>query len=265
MTTLLQLSDTHIAPEGQLVAGRLETGAPLAQLVARLQDVKSQLGSIDAVLVTGDLSEDGSAESYERFKRLLDPLDLPLFVIPGNHDARQPLLSAFRQDGYLSDGEKLNWHQQIGAVHVIGLDTLIEGQGAGELDGATLQFLEAALAVAGSEPVMIAMHHPPFPSGIAFMDEIGLKSAKELAAILHGHRGEVRVVCGHVHSMMIASIGPCVAISAPSPCSSFAFDIRTDARVGFFDQGDGCLVHRWTGHFQTVRIGPNAGSGPFPF
>ena len=32
MTTLLQLSDTHIAPEGQLVAGRLETGAPAPEL-----------------------------------------------------------------------------------------------------------------------------------------------------------------------------------------------------------------------------------------
>ena len=194
MTTLLQLTDTHLVPEGHLVSGRLETSEPLARLVARLEEVKEQVGGIDAVLVTGDLSEDGSPESYERFKRLLAPLDLPLFVIPGNHDAREPMRSAFSQDGYLPEQGKLNWHRQIGTLHVIGLDTLVEGQGAGEVDDSTLGYLEATLADIGREPAMIAMHHPPFTSGIVFMDDIGLASSVELAKVLSQHRGEVRVV-----------------------------------------------------------------------
>lgn len=265
MTTLLQISDTHILPEGERVAGQLDTAPPLARLVQRVTDIQAQVGGIDAVLVTGDLSEDGSPASYERFKRLIAPLDLPLFVIPGNHDARAPLRSAFADAGCLNDQGKLNWHRQVGALHLIGLDTLVEGQGAGELDEETLGFLQATLADIGTEPALLALHHPPFACGIEFMDEIGLKSTPALADILHRHAGAVRVVCGHVHSMIVSSVGPCTAISAPSPCSTFAFDTRSDAPVGFFDQGDGCLLHRWADGFQTIRIGPEAGAGPFPF
>ena len=39
MTTLLQLSDTHIVAEGELVSGRLDTNAPLERLIQRLQEV----------------------------------------------------------------------------------------------------------------------------------------------------------------------------------------------------------------------------------
>lgn len=265
MTTLLQISDTHILPDGEMVSGRLDASAQLARLIDRLQHVKAQVGGIDAVLVTGDLSEDGSPASYERFKQLLAPLELPLYVIPGNHDARAPLRSAFAEAGYLSDHGKLNWHQKIGDVHVIGLDTLNEGEGAGELDPPTLHFLQTTLASIGREPTLVALHHPPFSSGIAFMDEIGLKSTPALAEVLGQHEGEIRVICGHVHSMIVSSVGPCIAISAPSPCSNFAFDTRSDAPVGFFDQGDGCLLHRWANGFQTIRIGPESGAGPFPF
>ena len=71
MTTILQISDTHILPEGQLVSGRLDTAGALARLVDRISSIHDQIGSIDALLVSGDLSDDGSAESYARFRKLL--------------------------------------------------------------------------------------------------------------------------------------------------------------------------------------------------
>ena len=55
MTTLLQLSDTHIVAKGELVSGRLDSNAPLERLIQRLQEVREQVGMVDAVLVTGDL------------------------------------------------------------------------------------------------------------------------------------------------------------------------------------------------------------------
>ena len=265
MTTLLQLSDTHIVAEGELVSGRLDTNAPLERLIQRLQEVREQVGTVDAVLVTGDLSEDGSPESYDEFKRLLAPLDFPLYVIPGNHDARAPLRAAFAADGYLSEDGKLNWHRQIGDLHVIGLDTLVEGQGVGVLDDATLGFLDRTLKTIGGAPTMVALHHPPFKTGIVFMDAIGLQSTAAFGDVLRQHQGEILVVCGHLHCMIVSNIGGFPAISAPSPCSSFAFDTRKSARIGFHEQGDGCLIHRWAGTFQTVRIGPVGCAGPFPF
>ena len=164
MTAILQITDTHIVAEGKLVSGQLETAAPLTRLVDRIASIRHQIGPIDAVIVSGDLSDDGSEESYARFKRLLAPLDLPTYVIPGNHDIREPLRRAFASD--LPVAGPLNWARKEGDIHLIGLDTLVEGHGHGTLSPETLAFLGDALARADGSAVLLALHHPPFASGI---------------------------------------------------------------------------------------------------
>lgn len=263
MTKILQLSDTHIVPEGALVSGRLDTSDSLARMVARITSIRDQIGPIDALLVSGDLSDDGSAESYARFKALIAPLDLPTYVIAGNHDARDPMRAAFSSD--LPVNGPLNWARRIGDIHLIGLDTLVEGQGSGMLSSDSLSFLKSALAEADDAPVLLALHHPPFACGIRFMDDIGLTNRDALHDVLAAYDGTLRIVCGHIHNMIVSDVAGHVAISAPSPCSTFAYDRRLDAPVGFMGQEDGCLLHRWDAGFQSIRIGPMAGSGPFPF
>lgn len=263
MTAILQLSDTHIVADGGLVSGRLDTSGALARLVQRIIGIRDQIGPVDAALVSGDLSDDGTAESYARFKALMAPLDLPMHVIPGNHDARGAMRDAFA-DRLPAEGP-LNWTCQIGDIRLIGLDTLVEGQGAGRLLPESLSFLRDALGAANGAPTLLALHHPPFQSGIGFMDRIGLTNRHALREIVSGYPGALRMVCGHIHNMMIADLAGHVAISAPSPCSTFAYDRRPDAPVGFMAQEDGCLLHRWEDGFETIRIGPLAGSGPFPF
>ena len=109
------------------------------------------------------------------------------------------------------------------------------------------------------------MHHPPFRSGIAVMDKIGLENATEFARIVAQISGELRIICGHVHTMMVANVGGHTAISAPAPCSTFAYDTRANAPIGFMEPGGGLLLHKWEEGFQTVHIAPVQGSGPFPF
>ena len=266
MTNILQISDTHIVAEGELVSGRLETARSLEKLVKYLLKVQYEIGGVDAVIVSGDISEDGSPESYHRFKEIISGLEAPLYVIPGNHDARKPMRGAFASGGYLPPDGKLNWHQVIGNIHLIGLDTLIEGSGGGELDAATLAFLDDALVKIDGAPVLLALHHPPFETGIQFMDKIGInEGAEDFGEILSAYTGEIRVICGHIHSIIATSCGGKMALSAPSPCSSFAFNIQQTAPIGFMDAGDGCFLHRWANRFHSVRLCPAQGDGPFPF
>ncbi|MEB8385858.1 phosphodiesterase [Rhodobacteraceae bacterium KMM 6894] len=265
MTCVLQISDPHIVADGALVSGRLETAAPLERLVMRLQDILPRIGPVDALLISGDVSDDGTPASYARFARIIAPLDLPTYVIPGNHDARDAMRDAFTDDGYLPATGRLNWHLPLGNVHLIGLDTLIEGAGGGTLDAATLAFLGNTLAALNGAPVLLALHHPPFATGIHFMDAIGLDNADALQDILRGYRGEVRVVCGHIHSMMTVALPPHIALSSPAPCSHFAYDRRAAAPVGYHEHAGGCLLHRWDGRFSTVHIPADPGPGPFPF
>ena len=266
MTSILQISDTHLAADGVLVSGVLKTDASFKKLLARLADAQEQWGKTDAVIVTGDISDDGSEESYSRFKALVAPLNLPVFVIPGNHDKREQMRSAFSHEGYLPGTGMLNWHRKIGGVNVIGLDTLVEGHSHGELSLETLEFLEQQLDVVQQRPLIVALHHPPFRTGIAFMDAIGLRNTDAFVTLLQRAQcQEIRVLCGHIHSMTVASIAGHIVVSSPSPCSGFELDVRDDATVGFYDCEDGCLLHRWSNGFQTVRIGPITGTGPHPF
>ena len=165
----------------------------------------------------------------------------------------------------LPNSGPLNWARQIGDIHLIGLDTLVEGQSCGTLAPESLSFLQDAFYKAGKAPVLLALHHPPFVCGIGFMDEIGLTNRRALRDILEGHAGPLRITCGHIHNMFVSDVAGHIAISAPSPTSTFAYDRRPSAPVGYLTQKDGCVLHRWDAGFQSIRIGPMAGSGPFPF
>ena len=54
MTTILQISDTHIIPKGSLVSNVLDTSASLKKLVIRINKIRPQIENIDCVLVSGE-------------------------------------------------------------------------------------------------------------------------------------------------------------------------------------------------------------------
>lgn len=261
MPRILQITDTHLVAPPGLVAGVLDTQAALERAVADIAASLPKIGPVDALLITGDLSDDGSAESYALLRAKLEPLGLPLLAIPGNHDAREKMRASFA--GLFAPSGRLNWQKDIGGLRVVGLDTLVEGSGGGVIDQETADFLNAALAFDG--PVLLAMHHPPFASGVRFMDAIGLSGVGLFAECLKRSPAEIRIVCGHVHMMAAGSIGAVTAITCPSVCSNFDPDFRPDAPVGFFPGGGGFMVHDWSGAFRSTLVPATHSSAPVPF
>lgn len=265
MARILQLTDLHVAAPGTLVSGVLDTGALLSTAIDRLLDRRDALEPLDAVLITGDLSDDGSAESYSLAREELDRLDLPLLVIPGNHDARETMRAAFADLPVIPDFGLIDWSAEVDDTLVVGLDTLVEGQGGGRLRPESLAFLAETLAGAGSRPVVVALHHPPLRTGIRFMDAIGLENISELAPVLDSAKGGITIIAGHVHGICHARIGPHSVSTAPAICSAFAPDRRADAPVGFFTRPTGCAVID-TGPdcvWNAVPLDPS--EGPYPF
>ncbi|MEM6680498.1 MAG: metallophosphoesterase, partial [Pseudomonadota bacterium] len=92
MTTIVQLTDTHITPGGAPLFGQIDTAAAMARAVAHINALPETIGPIDAVVLTGDLVNDGMAAEYEAFRTIAQGLTPPLLAIPGNHDDR----AAFR-------------------------------------------------------------------------------------------------------------------------------------------------------------------------
>src|SRR5262245_50286827 len=95
---IAHITDTHITAPGTLLMGIVDTAAALARAVAAISELEP---APDVTVLTGDLVETGAPEEYVQLRALLAPLRMPVFVIPGNHDAREPMRQAFIGDGYL--------------------------------------------------------------------------------------------------------------------------------------------------------------------
>ena len=122
---VIQLSDPHIVAPGELLYGRVDTAEFLARSVAEI----NRLDPLpDVAVMTGDLVDHGNPAEYEHLRRLLAPLAMPIFVIPGNHDAREPLRAAFAGDDYLPVDGFLQFTIEDYPVRLVALDTLIPGE-----------------------------------------------------------------------------------------------------------------------------------------
>jgi len=127
---IAQLSDPHIKGPGQLLYDRIDTAGYLERAVAHVLRLDPLP---DVVIMTGDLVDGGKAEEYALLRRLLAPLPMPLYVIPGNHDAREPLRAAFVDKGFFPAEGFLQYVVEDQPVRLIALDTLVEGKPYGEL------------------------------------------------------------------------------------------------------------------------------------
>ncbi|MBL1435698.1 MAG: phosphodiesterase [Rhodobacteraceae bacterium] len=264
MTRILQISDPHLTIPPEKLCGQVNTLSRLRATISAVLAAEAAQAP-DAVVITGDISDNGSPESYALFRKEIERLGLPYYVIPGNHDNREAMRSAFGDAAYLPKTDRLNWVVAQEKMLLIGLDTLIEGEGGGLIDQPTADFLARALSNAPQKPALIAMHHPPFDSGIHFMDKIGLKGAGLLQEVLEHASAKTRIICGHVHNMMVGSLGDTVAISAPSPVSSFPVDYRANAPAGFVTRPGGYMLHEWHGAFRSTEIDLCEADGPFSF
>ncbi len=81
---LAQISDLHIKNPGALAYRRVDTAAALTRCIARLNALAPRP---DAVIMTGDLVDQGSPEQYRHLKSLLAALEIPYYLLVGNHDA----------------------------------------------------------------------------------------------------------------------------------------------------------------------------------
>lgn len=244
---IAQISDTHLTPEGRLLFGRVDTAAFLARCVEHLAHLDPRP---DVVLATGDLTEAGLSEEYRRLRRLLAPLPMPVYLIPGNHDDREALRREFADHGYFpAQGRFLQYVIDNHPLRLIGLDTLVPGKSGGALCEERLNWLDGALGAAPRRPTLIFMHHPPFRTGIDHMDEAGLEGAEALGAIVERHPQVEALVCGHLHRPIHRRWCGTVVTTAPSPAHQIHLDLREGGGLAAVMEPPACLLHLWrAGH-----------------
>jgi Icc protein len=200
-TRLLHLSDLHLS--AQPGGGEVDADRSLALVLAACE----RLDDISAVVVTGDLADDGSVAAYERVRAtLLDfatGMGAPLFVCPGNHDERDAFARVF---GAGALGGRLCASTVVAGVRIVTLDSLVPGKWYGELGTDQLAWLAALLDHDPDVPTVVALHHPPFDLGAEIQRRVRLHDAERLADTITAG-SVVAVLCGHFHQQISGSFG----------------------------------------------------------
>lgn len=231
---IAQLSDLHLTADGALLFGSVNTWAACGQALLRVAALEPRP---DFLVVTGDLAQGGDAATYRRLADRLREVGIPFAVIPGNHDDRRQLRSAFAFPGRIGA-----CHQRIdvGAGVLLLLDTQVPGREGGQVTPAHIAWLDSVMG--DRQPALLAMHHPPFAVGIAGMDRIRCRGDGLLADWLARHPEVAAVLCGHVHRFVATTFAGRPAVTAPSPAHQIALG---DGPLAWTTEPGGFLLHFW--------------------
>lgn len=194
---IAQVTDIHLfADENQELLGLLTTQSFKA-VIERLLSLQPQP---DLLLLTGDLSQDGTPESYERVQKLLSPLKMPTYWIPGNHDCISVMQQVLNRAPFSPRKafNRGNWKFLL-------INSAAPECVHGHLSPQTLTWLDFHLALLsfGSDsvlnPTVVALHHPPFCVNSDWLDTSTLQNPQQLFAVLDRHPQVKMVLFGHIH------------------------------------------------------------------
>lgn len=215
LRTLVQLSDPHLRrPDSPLVDGRVD---PVARLRRALDVLTTWNVRADAWVLSGDLSDDESPESYRTVRALVTDaagaVGARVVWANGNHDDR----AMFRREvlDAAGDGE-VNTSHDIDGLRVLVLDTNVPGVPWGEVSAASLAWLADRLDERARLGTVLVMHHAPIPQPQTAANlRWPLRNPDALAELVAG--SDVRVVLtGHVHQPSFGTLAGVPVATAPS-------------------------------------------------
>ena len=265
---IAQISDLHIKRPGTVAYQRVDTARALGDCIATLNALRPRPA---LVVISGDLVDTANADEYQHLKQLLKALELPFVGIPGNHDSRDLMRAAFPEQAYAFPAGALNQLAAVGGLDLVLLDSSVAGKPHGELDQATLRWLDATLASTKTRPAIVVLHHPPFRSGIGHMDRMNLFNAAELAPIIARHPRVQLIATGHVHRTALTRFAGVPTTICPAPNHAVDLDLAEFRVPSFCIEPPAFHLHAWFddgGEFGTLvthTVPVGTFDGPHPF
>jgi 3',5'-cyclic AMP phosphodiesterase CpdA len=241
---IAQITDLHVVARDRLCYRKVPTNEQLAQAVAHLNSLKPRP---DVVIASGDLTDHGRAEEYGVLREILAELRIPIFVVPGNHDHRDVMRSELADHRYMAAPGSgfINYAIEDFPIRIVGLDTSVPGHHHGEMCAQRLRWLDATLNARPDAPTLVFMHHPPFRTGVQWMDASGLHGGRDMEKLIARHPQVIRVACGHIHRPIHVAWAGTIASSAPSTCHQVALNMAGGEGFEFVMEPRAVQLHVW--------------------
>ena len=212
---IIQVTDCHLFSEIQ------KNGYNNINPYQSLQHILAEvtLRQPDVLLVTGDISGDGSGQSYQHFSKLLyeTGINCRIGIIPGNHDNQAQMKSHIDSDYLWINKHRLilpnRWH-----IHL--LDTQYQ-YAMGQISESNLASLTEYLSLHCNDYHLLAAHHHPIPCD-GWMDKHEWTNRQEFNAVVAANPSIKGVVYGHIHMAIEQQKDQCLYMACPSTCWQFA-------------------------------------------
>lgn len=245
---IAQISDFHVTALDALAYGCVDANAMLQSAVRALNALRPLP---DLVIGTGDLTQSGADEEYALLAGILEGLYTPFVPVAGNHDRRVAVRRGFARAGATSEQTHfLQYALDLGELRLLVLDTVREGSDEPEYCAERLAWLAANLP--SDKPTLLAMHHPPFATGIDWLDAKDPDWSAPIGDLVAQASNVVRIVCGHVHRGIHRTWRGVPVSTAPSVAHQVALDLTPGAPPRFSFEAPGFQLHRWDGRDLTT-------------
>lgn len=218
--TIAQISDCHLFSQ----KGGMHYGANVYQnLLNVLQKIKTQ-HQVQAIVFTGDITQDHSEVSYQRFVEAVAECEITtqIYYLAGNHDEHELLdkhlsLTPFNTGKLIDD---TFWQ-------IVLLNSKSETP-KGLVSEKDLSALDSKIDKTKKQLIM--MHHHPLDVGY-FIDRHGLTNQKQFWQAINKQQTIKAIACGHVHQSMTIYSKP-EANGVPlytCPATSIQFDTTKES------------------------------------
>ncbi|NYT52097.1 MAG: metallophosphoesterase [Candidatus Vesicomyosocius endoextente] len=229
--SLIQISDCHIGDNEYSIG--VNTHINLKKIISRISHI-----NIDILLITGDLTHNGSITSYKTLQQILYPIQTKLLIIPGNHDNKNNLSTTFSKN--------LFSQFTLGKWGIININSVQVSKTSGFLTKDELIKLELNLAQSNVQYILIALHHPTVPMNSTWDDSLSLKNPEALFNVLDKYHKIQAILFGHAHQAAEFRRLGVKIISCPSTALQF----NNETRIGFnyytlYDNGQLTINTQW--------------------
>ena len=171
---LVQLSDPHIVEEGELLLGGIDTATFLREAVEHVN--RPRPASPTSCSSPATSSTRVAPRQYDHLRQLLEPLRAPYHLVPGNHDLTDELRAAF-PDHVHGDRRPRRWRHRGAAADRHARQLPVPGARRLPRCRAARVARPDPRGRRPTHPTIVAVHHPPFATGIQHMDTMALDAA----------------------------------------------------------------------------------------